>query len=122
MDQSDPEYGLEAISYLLFPAFILSLFIGVIATADCVSSEKREGTLGLLFLTDLKGYDVILGKLAANSLNALYGLVAILPVMGLPVMLGGVTFVEFVKLAVCSSQHDDSLAVGGHLRFHLQPQ
>jgi ABC-type Na+ efflux pump permease subunit len=100
IDQSSSRYGQEAMSYLLIPAFVLSLFIGVIATADCVSFEKREGTLGLLFLTDLKGYDVICGKLAANSLNALYGLVAILPVMGLPVMLGGVTFGQFVKLAV----------------------
>jgi ABC-type Na+ efflux pump permease subunit len=102
IDQTRNQYfGMEAMSVLLIPAFVLSLFIGVIATADCVSSEKREGTLGLLFLTDLKGYDVICGKLAANSLNALYGLVAILPVMSLPVMLGGVTFVEFVKLAIC---------------------
>ena len=84
----------------MIPAFVFSLFIGVIATADCVSSEKREGTLGLLFLTDLKGYDVICGKLAANSLNAIYGLLAILPVLGLPVMLGGVTFAQFVKLAI----------------------
>src|ERR1700733_7275568 len=29
---------------------------GARKTADCISSEKREGTLGLLFLTDLKGY------------------------------------------------------------------
>src|SRR5437868_4617497 len=27
------------------------------STADCLSQEKRQGTLGLLFLTDLKGYD-----------------------------------------------------------------
>jgi hypothetical protein len=52
--------GEEILSTLLFPAFGFALLIGVIATADCVSSEKREGTLGLLFLTDLKGYDVIL--------------------------------------------------------------
>jgi ABC-type Na+ efflux pump permease subunit len=100
MDPSDSGFGEEVMSVLLIPAFVLSLFIGVIATADCVSSEKREGTLGLLFLTDLKGYDVICGKLAANSVNAIYGLVAILPVLGLPVMLGGVTFAQFVKLAV----------------------
>jgi ABC-type Na+ efflux pump permease subunit len=100
LDTNSSQFGREAISFLLIPAFVLSLFIGVIATSDCVSSEKREGTLGLLFLTDLKGYDVICGKLAANSLNAIYGLVAILPVMALPVMLGGVTFVQFVKLAV----------------------
>jgi ABC-type transport system involved in multi-copper enzyme maturation permease subunit len=100
MDPDDSWFGEEVMRDLLIPAFVLSLFIGVIATADCVSSEKREGTLGLLFLTDLKGYDVICGKLAANSVNAIYGLVAILPVLGLPVMLGGVTFAQFVKLAV----------------------
>ena len=38
-------------------------------TMDCISEEKREGTLGLLFLTDLKGYDVALGKLCANSVR-----------------------------------------------------
>ena len=93
-------YGMELMELLTVPVFIFSLSIGVLATADCVSSEKREGTLGLLFLTDLKGYDVICGKLAANSLNAFYALVAILPVLSLPVMLGGVTFTQFVKTAL----------------------
>jgi len=100
LDQNNSRFGQEVMSVLLIPAFVFSLFIGVIATADCVSSEKREGTLGLLFLTDLKGYDVICGKLAANSLNAIYGLVAILPVLALPVLLGGVTFWQFAKLAI----------------------
>ena len=43
-------------------AFIFCLLAGVFLTADCLSEEKREGTLGLLFLTSLKGYDVVLGK------------------------------------------------------------
>ena len=46
-------------------AFGLCLLAGVLLTADCLSEEKREGTLGLLFLTDLKGYDVVLGKFMA---------------------------------------------------------
>jgi len=50
-----------------------SMFAGVFLTSDCLSEEKREGTLGLLFLTDLKGYDVVLGKLAATSLDAFFG-------------------------------------------------
>jgi ABC-type Na+ efflux pump permease subunit len=100
LDQNNPQFGWEIMEYLVLPAFGFSLFIGVIVTADCVSAEKREGTLGLLFLTDLKGYDVICGKLAANSLNAIYGLLAILPILGLPVLLGGVTFAQFVKLAI----------------------
>src|SRR5262245_45943571 len=40
--------------------FVLCLFAGV-ASADCLSEEKREGTLGLLFLTDLKSYDIVFG-------------------------------------------------------------
>src|SRR6266498_5222362 len=38
---------------------------GLRDTADCLSGEKREGTLGLLFLTDLRGYDIVIGKMAA---------------------------------------------------------
>ncbi len=81
-------------------AFIYCLVQGFAATADSISSEKREGTLGLLFLTDLKGYDVVTGKLAASSLNAFYGLLAVLPVLSIPLLLGGVAFAEFFRVAV----------------------
>jgi len=75
-------------------AFVYCLFIGSRVTADCLSGEKREGTLGLLFLTDLKGYDVVLGKLVATSVNSVYGLLAIIPVIALSVQLGGVSASE----------------------------
>ncbi len=75
--------------------FGLCLLAGVLLTADSLSEEKREGTLGFLFLTDLKGYDVVLGKFMAMSLNAFYGLLAILPVTGLCLLLGGLTGGEF---------------------------
>lgn len=76
------------------------LVSGRLFTADCLSSEKREGTLGLLFLTDLKGYDVVLGKLAATSLKGLYGLLAILPVLAMPLLMGGVSQEEFWRVAL----------------------
>ena len=75
--------------------FGLCLLAGPLLAADCLSEEKREGTLGLLFLTDLKGYDVVLGKFMAMSLNAFYGLLAVLPVTGLSLLLGGLTGGEF---------------------------
>src|SRR6516162_6600631 len=71
------------------------LLAGIFLTADCLSEENREGTLGLLFLTDLEGYDVVMGKLIATSLHAAYSLVAVLPVLALPLMMGGVTAGEF---------------------------
>ena len=69
-----------ALSVMLF---IYSIAAGARITADCLSEEKREGTLGLLFLTDLKGYDIVSGKLVANSLNTFYGLLAAFPVLAI---------------------------------------
>lgn len=69
---------------------LFAFLASVSVTADTVSREKREGTLGLLFLTDLRGMDIILGKLAANSLNTVYSLLGLLPLLAIPVLLGGV--------------------------------
>jgi len=85
---------------LSYMTLCFCLLEGVRKTADCLSEEKREGTLGLLFLTDLKGYDVVFGKLAATSLNSFYGLVAILPVLALPLLLGGVTPGEYWRVVL----------------------
>src|SRR4030095_2260387 len=79
-------------------AFGFCMLAGVFLTADCLSVEKREGTLGLLFLTDLKSHDIVFGKLAATSVHSLYGLLAIFPVMALPLLLGGVTGAEFGRV------------------------
>ena len=79
---------------------IYALFVGFMLTADLISEEKREGTLGLLFLTDLKGYDVVFGKLAASSVNAVYGLMAIFPVMTLPLLLGGIAYADVGRMAL----------------------
>ncbi len=81
-------------------AYIFAALAGVLFSADCISRERRDGTLGLLFLTDLRGYDVALGKLAASSLAAVYGLLAILPVLGLSVLLGGVSGTEYARVVV----------------------
>ena len=68
--QAPPKELGQHVFNILSGLFLLSgLAAGVRYTADCLSEEKREGTLGLLFLTDLRGYDVVLGKLAATSLN-----------------------------------------------------
>jgi hypothetical protein len=81
-------------------AFVYCLFIGARVTSDCISEEKREGTLGLLFLTDLGGVDVVLGKLVASSVNSFYGLLSVLPLLAMPLLLGGVTLAEFGKVVV----------------------
>jgi hypothetical protein len=78
----------------------LGLLAGVFLTADCLSQERREGTFGLLFLTHLSGYDVVIGKLIAASLPVFYGLVSVLPLLAFPALFGGVTVGECWRSAL----------------------
>lgn len=77
-----------------------AMLAGVFQTADCLSEERREGTLGLLFLTDLKGYDIVLGKLASTSLQSFYNFLAIVPILALPLLMGGMTVGEFWRVTL----------------------
>ncbi|MCZ7637881.1 MAG: hypothetical protein M5U12_18710 [Verrucomicrobia bacterium] len=88
-DQPPVMVGKTLFTYLSVLAFAFCLLVGPFITADCVSEEKRDGTLGLLFLTELRSLHVVLGKWIATSLAGFYGLLAILPSLGLPVLLGG---------------------------------
>jgi hypothetical protein len=94
--------GLPSMGSVLFGALtwicvIAAFCAGIFFTADCLSEEKREGTLGFLFLTDLRGYDVVLGKLAATSLRCLFGMLAICPILAITLLMGGVTGLQFWK-------------------------
>ena len=92
--------GKSLFTALSIMAFAYSLLIGPFLTADCISAEKREGTLGLLFLTNLRNFDVVLGKWAATSLAGFYGLVAVLPALSIPLLIGGVTPGEYGRTAL----------------------
>lgn len=81
-------------------AFLFCLAAGMRSTADCVSEEKREGTLGLIFLTDLRGHDVVLGKFAAGSIDSFLALAGMVPVLAVVWLLGGVEAMEFVRMAL----------------------
>jgi ABC-type transport system involved in multi-copper enzyme maturation permease subunit len=81
-------------------AFVLCILAGAFFASDCISRERRDGTLGFLFLSDLRGYDVVLGKFCAVSLKAVYSLLAVIPVLGLSLLGGGVTFAEFGRMSL----------------------
>jgi ABC-type transport system involved in multi-copper enzyme maturation permease subunit len=76
------------------------MLAGLLLTANSIAAEKEGGTIGLLFLTDLRGYDIVLGKLAGHSVSAFFGLLAVFPVLGLPLLMGGVTGLEFLRLVL----------------------
>jgi len=68
-------------------------------TSPSIAAEKREGTLGLLFLTHLKPYDVVFGKLAVTMLTTFYRAMAVVPVLAIPMLMGGVTVGDVAQIA-----------------------
>jgi hypothetical protein len=86
---------------LLGRATLLLIWLGApLVTADCIAREKREGTLGLLWLTSLTPGQVIAAKTVAEALRAVVMLLATFPVMLVPVLLGGVGWPEVIRLGL----------------------
>lgn len=67
-----------------------------LSSADCISRERREGTLGLLFLSPLKPRDIVFAKGLAYGVRVLTLWLASLPVLIIPSLLGGVTWRDAV--------------------------
>jgi hypothetical protein len=85
-----------AVSWL---EFLLACAVTLV-TADCLSRERRDGTLGLLLLTDLKGLHVVLGKLCVAGITAAYILVGFLPAVGILKLTGGVSGWEIARVCL----------------------
>ena len=85
----------------LFQFLHLALFISIcvlvpFSASDCISLERREGTLGLLFLTPLRARDIVLAKASANGFRAIGLLISVTPVFTIPFLLGGVSWQQVV--------------------------
>lgn len=94
------QLGMNIFTGLSVLSAVFVLASGPRSSSDCLSEEKREGTLGLLFLTDLKGYDIVMGKLAASSIHSVYGLLSVIPVLGIPLLMGGVSLILFWQVVL----------------------
>lgn len=104
-------FGMPAVfKTFRFFAVVYCLVSGLRLTSDCISREKRDGTLGFLFLTPLRGYDVILGKLVSKGVPPLYTLMVIVPLVWLVSLMGGVGGGELLFTVI---------AIGNALFFSL---
>ncbi len=91
--------GRELFGGLVVVALLLCLG-SCLLTAESVGSERREGTLGLLLLTHVKTFDVLVGKLGSVGIVALCALLAFVPMLMIPVVAGGVSGGEAARVAV----------------------
>lgn len=70
-------------------------------TAGVLAEERRNQTLGLLFLSGLGAGEVFAGKFFSSALVAFTNLLAIFPMLALPFLLGGVSFDLFLA-TICA--------------------
>jgi ABC-type transport system involved in multi-copper enzyme maturation permease subunit len=93
-DQREPR---EVLGGRLFSWLNTALFSAIwilvpLLTADCISKEKREGTLPLLFLTPLRPLGIVVGKSLIHTLRSANLFLAVIPILALPFLLGGVNY------------------------------
>src|SRR2546421_542147 len=91
-----PELGAKLFGNLNTALFVAIWVLAPLLTADCISRERREGTLGLLFLTPLTSRGIVIGKGLIHTLRATTMVFAALPVLAVPFLFGGVGWREGV--------------------------
>lgn len=91
--------GAGLFAFFSWCLWIFCLTEGVRQSFDMLSGEKREGTIGLLFLTQMRGFDVVLGKVSAGFIASFFPVLGALPILGILILMGGVSGAELVRMS-----------------------
>lgn len=94
----DPGRSLEQV---LCVAGLYCVVRAPMLTAGVLAEERRNQTLGLLFLSGLGAGEVFASKFLSSALLAFTNLLAIFPMLALPFLTGGVSFDLFLA-TVCA--------------------
>src|SRR5712691_2743550 len=83
-------FGLLLFQIFTYVQLTLLVFFAALSAASTVAQEKDRRTFVLLLLTDLADYEIVLGKLLGSLLPIALFLAAVVPVLLLITLLGGV--------------------------------
>jgi ABC-type Na+ efflux pump permease subunit len=75
---------------------LLVLFFSALFAASAITQEKDRRTFVLLLITDLRNYEIVLGKLFGSLLHIGALVVSAVPVLALIMLLGGVAFPQIL--------------------------
>lgn len=93
-------YSIYMYIFMSVIEFILLLFIVPTITAGLISSEREKQTLDILMTSGMKPYQIISGKLMSAAASILLIIVSGLPVIGLALIYGGISF-ENILITLC---------------------
>jgi ABC-type Na+ efflux pump permease subunit len=83
-------FNLLLFRFLTYVQLTLLLFFAALSAAGTITQEKDRRTFVLLLLTDLRNYEIVLGKLFGSLLQILFFLLGTIPLLALTLLLGGI--------------------------------
>jgi ABC-type transport system involved in multi-copper enzyme maturation permease subunit len=83
-------FGLLLFQIVAFVQLLLTLFFAALSAAGAVSQEKDRRTFVLLLVTDMRDYEIVLGKMLGALLPILILLLVTAPVLAMLLLLGGI--------------------------------
>ncbi len=84
-------FGLLVFQIFTIVQLTLVIFFAALSAASAVAQEKDRRTFILLLMTDLRDFEIVLGKLLGALLPIVLVLLGTLPVLALLLLLGGIT-------------------------------
>ena len=83
-------FGILLFQIVVFVQLLLTLFFAALSAASAVSQEKDRRTFILLLLTDMRDYEIVVGKLLGALLPIVIQLLITAPVLAMLLLLGGI--------------------------------
>jgi ABC-type Na+ efflux pump permease subunit len=83
-------FGLLLFQIVVYVQLLLLIFFAALTAASAVSQEKDRRTFVLLLITDMRDYEIVLGKLLGALLPITVLLLVSVPALSLLLLLGGI--------------------------------
>jgi ABC-type transport system involved in multi-copper enzyme maturation permease subunit len=93
-------FGTLLFELLAYVQLILLLFFGALTAASTIAREKDRRTFIILLMTDLRNYEIVLGKLLGSLLQIVLFLAAMIPLLALLLLLGGIAPNQLLQVVV----------------------
>ena len=84
-------FGVLFFQLITYVELTLLLFFSALSAASTVAQEKDRRTFILLLLTDMRDYEIVLGKMLGSLLPIIILLAVTMPVLAMTLLLGGVS-------------------------------
>lgn len=93
-------FGLLLFQIVVYVQLLLLIFFAALSAASAVSQEKDRRTFILLLITDMRDYEIVLGKLLGALLPITTLLLVSVPALSLMLLLGGIDPTQVIQATV----------------------